>query len=189
MAWHKPDPPLVWRAIATYLSCAFDGPPNAHDVPAGTPSAVRSRLESLRLAPPATFFDSPVFERDAPPAAAAAAGSGAAPGHPTRFSLRLGNRAYPHMKLVIDRAPDGRGHLFRADTHDGHCRPAAGSRDYAVFCKLMDVNRELADRIESAWEAQGIPTFKSFLREDLARRSAQRPDRQDPQDRPAPPGG
>lgn len=161
MGWHKPDPPLVWRAIATYLSLAFDGPPNAHDVPAATPAAVRSRLERLRVAPAADFFASPAFERDP------------ITPEPVKFSLRLGNRTYPHMKLVIDRAPDGSGFLFRADTHDGHCRPAPESRDYPMFCELMEANRELADRIEAAWAAQGIPTFKSFLRDDLARRKAQ----------------
>ncbi|CAA9444100.1 MAG: hypothetical protein AVDCRST_MAG64-4396 [uncultured Phycisphaerae bacterium] len=162
MGWHKPEPPLVWRAIATYLAHAFDGSPDAaaHGAPARTPAAVRLRLESLRATAPADFFASPVFECDAA-------------AHPTKFSLRLGNRTYPHMKLVVDRAPDGRGHLFRADTHDGHCRPAPGSRDYPAFCKLMDVNRDLAARIEAAWEAEGIPTFKSFLRDDLARRRAQ----------------
>ena len=49
-------------------------------------------------------------------------------------------------------------------------RPAPGSRDYQVFMSLMDKNREVADQIESAWETKGLPTFKSFLREDLARR-------------------
>ena len=160
MGWHKPDPPLVWRAITTYLSHAYDGAPNPHGMPASTPSAVRSRLESLRMAPAADFFASPVFERDSAAS-------------PTKYSLRLGNRTYPHMKLVVDRAPDGRGHLFRADTHDGHCRPTPGSRDYPVFCQLMETNRQLAGRIEAAWEAQGIPTFKTFLRDDLARRKAQ----------------
>lgn len=162
MGWHQPEPPLVWRAIATYLSIAFDGPPDAQRVPGKTPAAVKARLESLRSAPPENFFASPVFERDSA-------------GEPTRFSLRLGHRTYPHMKLVIDRAPDGLGHLLRADAHDAHCRPAPGSRDYPAFCKLMDVNRDLADRIEAAWEAEGIPTFKSFLRDDLARRKAQQP--------------
>ncbi len=76
------------------------------------------------------------------------------------------------MKLVIDRAPDGHGHLLRADTHDGHVRPAPGSRDYHAFARLMDLNREVADRIEAAWEADGLPTFKSYLRDDLARRRA-----------------
>ena len=163
MGWHKPEPPVVWRAIATYLSHAFDGPPNAHDVPASTPSAVRSRLEALRMTPPADFFASPVFERDA---------SAATPAGQTKYCLRLGNRTYPHMKFVIDRAPDGHGHLFRADTHDGHCRPAPGARDYPMFCQLMETNRQLAARIEAAWETQGLPTFKTFLRDDLARRKA-----------------
>ena len=34
----------------------------------------------------------------------------------------------------------------------------------------MELNRQVAEEIEAAWERQGIPTFKSFLREDLARR-------------------
>jgi hypothetical protein len=160
MGWHKPEPALVWRAVAAYLPRAYDGAVGSHDVPAGTPSAVRSRLESLRMVAPSDFYASPVLERDNP-------------AHPTKFALRLGNRHYPHMKLVIERAPDGHGHLFRADTHDAHCRPAPGSRDHAVFCRLMDQNREVADAIEAAWEAQGLPTFKSYLRDDLARRKAQ----------------
>ena len=106
------------------------------------------------------FFRAPVFVSDEQPGG-------------TRYSMRLGNRHYPHMKLVIDRSPDGHGHLLRADTHDSHCRPAPGSRDYQAFCQLMDRNREVAERIESAWDAQGIPTFKAYLRDDLARRKAQ----------------
>jgi hypothetical protein len=160
MPWHKPEPAVVWRVVAAYLAHAYDGPVGPHGVPAGTPSAVRARLESLRMAATSEFYASPVLERDNP-------------AHPTKFALRLGNRHYPHMKLVIDRTPDGHGFLFRADTHDAHCRPAPGSRDYAVFCQLMEQNRQIAEAIENAWEAQGIPTFKSFLRDDLARRKAQ----------------
>jgi hypothetical protein len=162
MGWNKPEAPVVWRAITTYLAIAYEGAPSAHGVPSGTPSAVKHRLESLRLAPAADFFASPVFERD-----------NAA--NPTRFSLRLGNRHYPHMKLVIDRAPDGHGHLLRADTHDAHCRPAPGSRDYPAFCQLMEQNRTVADQIETNWAEQGLPTFKTYLRDDLARRKAASP--------------
>lgn len=157
MGWHKPEPALVWRAVTTYLVHAYAAPTGAKGVPTSTPSAVKARLESLRLAPPADFYASPVFERDAP-------------AHPTRFSLRLGNCHYPHMKLVIGRSPDGQGHLLFADTHDAHCRPAPGSRDHHTFCRLMEQNRAVADRIEAAWAEQGLPTFKSYLREDLARR-------------------
>jgi hypothetical protein len=160
MGWHKPEPAVVWRAVTTYLAHAYEGAAGPNGVPAGTPSAVKARLESLRHAPAAEFYASPVFERDSV-------------ANPTKFSLRLGNRHYPHMKLVIDRAPDGHGHLLRADTHDAHCRPAPGSRDYPGFCQLMDRNREVAERIESAWDQQGVPTFKAYLREDLAKRKAQ----------------
>jgi hypothetical protein len=158
MPWQKPEPALVWRAVTTYLTVCYGGPPGANDVPASTPSAVKARLDSLRHAPAKEFYASPVFERDAANAS------------PTKYSLRLGNRHYPHMKLVIERSPDGRGFLLRADTHDAHVRPAPGSRDYAVFTQLMELNRQVAEQIEAAWEGQGIPTFKSFLREDLARR-------------------
>jgi hypothetical protein len=162
MAWQKPNPPLVWQAITSYLAIAYEGPSGPTGIPANTPSAVKSRLESLRLAPAsvADFFASPVFERDSA-------------ANPTKFSLRLGNRHYPHMKLIVERSPDTRGHLFRADTHDAHCCPAPGSRDYFVFSQLMDKNREVAEQIESAWEQQNIPTFKAYLRDDLARRKSQ----------------
>ncbi len=79
MGWHKPEPAVVWRAVATYLARAYEGAVGAHDIPAGTPSAVRARLESLRMVAPTDFYASPVLERD-----------NAA--HPTKFALRLGNR-------------------------------------------------------------------------------------------------
>jgi hypothetical protein len=189
MGWHKPDPALVWRAVSVYMAHAYDAggagaptgaatntlatntaPPSAaatnappanaatpHGIPSATPSAVKARLESLRLAPAVGFYGSPVFERDAAAS-------------PTKYSLRLGNRHYPHMKLVIERSPDGHGHLFRADTHDAHCRPVPNSRDFHVFNKLMEQNRDVAERIEAAWEQAGVPTFKAYLRQDLARR-------------------
>ncbi len=150
MNWEKPSPSAVWQAIDIYLSNAYSGPP---------PSAVRSRLATLRSAPPAEFFDAAVFERDSAPS-------------PARYALRLGNRSYPHMKLIVDRAPDGRGYLFRADTHDGHIQPPPGSRESRAFGELMQANRSIAEAIESAWEQKRVPTFKQFLRDDLARRKA-----------------
>jgi hypothetical protein len=38
----------------------------------------------------------------------------------------------------------------------------------------MDQNRTTAEAIEAAWEEAGLPTFKKFLRDDLARRQAAR---------------
>ena len=146
MRW--PDPPVVWRAIDAFLKVAYGGPP---------PSAVRSRLETLHALDASSFYDSPVFEHR---------GEGAT----ARIFLRLGNRYYPHMKLAIERRPDRHGYLFRADTHDSHCCPVPTSREYPSFRQLMEMNQAVAHAIEAAWEREELPTFKTFLKEDLARR-------------------
>jgi len=77
------------------------------------------------------------------------------------------------MKLVIERSPDGELFLFRADTHDRHCCPPEGAPEHQAFVSLMTKNQELAQAVETAWAEAGLPTFKTWLREDLARRSNQ----------------
>ena len=104
------------------------------------------------------FYGSSIFESDSASAS-------------SKLSLRLGNRFYPHMKLTIERSPDKQSYLFRADTHDRHICPAPGTRDYAAFCELMDNNQKLAQAIEASWAAQHLATFKTYLRDDLARRA------------------
>ena len=151
MSWKKPSAESTWQAIDIYLKHAYADHP---------PAAVRERVEKLKQAPPDAFFDSDVLERDTETP-------------PSRYNLRLGNKLYPHMKLAIERSPDGKTHLFRADTHDRHIRPAPGSRDAAAFEQLMQLNQKLAEQIESAWAAAGLPTFKQYLRDDLARRTTQ----------------
>lgn len=147
MKW--PEPQIVWRAIETYVKVAYDGSP---------PSAVRSRLETLRALDHASFYDSTVFENIT------------TAGATVRVLLRLGNQFYPHMKLAIECRPDKQGYLFRADTHDVHCCPADDSREYNAFRQLMEMNQTVAQAIETAWEKDGLPIFKSYLKEDLARR-------------------
>jgi hypothetical protein len=148
MEWQKPSIDELWRAIDSYLSLAYEGKAPS--------TVVNSRVEALRSVG-AGFYDSPTVERDAPQS-------------PVRYSLRLGNRFYPHMKLVIESTPDRISHMFRADTHDKHIRPAPDSKEYALFCQLMEDNQKLAEAIESEWEKLGLPTFKQYLRKDLARR-------------------
>jgi hypothetical protein len=148
MRW--PEPAVVWGAIEAYIKVAFKGEP---------PSAVRSRLETLRALGDAAFYDSAVFEKKDE-------GAGA------RVLLRLGNQFYPHMKLAIERRPDGHGFLFRADTHDAHCCPGPTSREYQAFRQLMELNQTVAQAVEVEWEKEGLPTFKTYLKEDLARRGA-----------------
>ena len=150
MEWQKPTSPDVWRAIEVYLSHAY--------VDAQPSTSVRARIDALRGIDESGFFAAPQLERDPKEA-------------PRKFSLRLGNHFYPHMKLVIESTPDGQSFMFRADTHDKHIRPAPASKEYAMFCELMENNQKLAEAIEQAWEESGLPTFKQYLRQDLARRA------------------
>lgn len=155
MNWNRPERDELLRAIDVYLSVAYA-------TVAAVPKVVLGRVDPLRALPPddgGAFLAQRPFEAEPPDA-------------PARYFLRLGNASYPHMKLVVDRAPDGVGHLFRADTHDRHIRPAPGTPDADAFAMLMVTNQEYAEKIELAWDAAGLPTFKAFLREDLARRRA-----------------
>src|SRR4051812_40375567 len=101
--WQRPAPRIVWKAVTAYLALAYDGAPDAGGLPTATPSAVRSRLETLRSTPDDAFYDSPVFER--PTAGKETPGKDSREA-PVKYALRLGNRDYPHMKFIIDRAPD-----------------------------------------------------------------------------------
>ena len=58
--------------------------------------------------------------------------------------------------------------------HDQHACPAEGSREYQAFCELMEANQKVAQAIETEWAEKGLPTFKTYLREDLAKRKASR---------------
>jgi hypothetical protein len=145
-----PHPQHVWKAIEGYLRFAYQG--------SNPPPAVQKRLETLRAAGEnGALFASSAFERD----------SGKVP---KKYSLRLGNRFYPHMKLCIDERPDQGGFFFRADTHDRHICPQPASKEHSAFRELMERNQRLAQSIETTWEEGGLPTFKTYLKQDLARR-------------------
>ncbi len=150
MQVERPDPSDVLRAVDTYIKVGYGDE--------ALPAHVRSQLAVLQTWK-GDFFRSPAIASD-----------GGTP--PKRYSIRLGNRYYPHMKLAVERSPDGKAYLFRADTHDGHVQPAPGSSEQAAFRELTEKNRALADAIEAAWDEQNLPTFKRFLRNDLARRKA-----------------
>jgi hypothetical protein len=143
-----PDREEILRAVDIYVSQAY---------PQGMPVVARSQVDVLKQwAGP--FMKCPIFIPDANSADA-------------RISLRLGNATYPHMKLRIEPAPNGSRFLFRADAHDRHICPPAGSPEYVEFCRLMESNQRFVVAIESEWEMAGLATFKSYLREDLKRRA------------------
>ncbi len=147
MATPLPDPARVHQAIEIYLAQAYPG--------RAIPVSVQSLLSVLRSWS-GEFFKAPVFAADSPTA-------------PTRYTLRLGNLHYPHMKLVMQKSPHGEMFLFRADTHDQHICPPPSSPEYSAFRELMERNQAIAASIEHAWVASGLPTFASYLEADLAR--------------------
>lgn len=147
--WPRATPEQLRLAIGIYLHHAY---PDAL-----VPPAVRQRLDAIDGAGPDELYQSTALEP-------------VPPDRPTRYNLRLGNHRYPNMKLVIERSPDGGTALFRADTHDRQFCPMPGQRDHDAFCQLIRENQQIAQQIESDWEQHGLPTFKTFLRQDLAKR-------------------
>ena len=145
-----PDPSQVMQAIDIYLRHAYGDEP---------PVTVRSQLAVLKNWG-GPFFRAPVFVSE-----------DQAQGK--RYSMRLGNRHYPHMKLRIEPSPDGSRYLFRCDSHDRHVCPPETSPEHKAFRDLMEKNQQVVEGVEAAWAAEGVPTFKTYLREDLARRRAE----------------
>jgi len=149
MRCNFPEPAQFHKAVDLYL---------AHAYPTAPPVTVRSLLNLLKTWA-GDFYASPAFartgERDCP-----------------RMTVRLGNVAYPHMKLALEPSPDGQSYLFKADSHDKHLCPAQNDPDYAAFMQLREKNQQIVDKIEHAWGEAGVPTFKTFLQADLARRGS-----------------
>ena len=142
-----PEPAQFHKAIDIYL---------AHAYPTAPPLTVRSMMNLLKTWA-GEFYASPAFARTGDPAC-------------PRLTVRLGNSAYPHMKLALEPAPDGQSYLFKADSHDKHLCPAQNDPDYGAFMDLRAKNQKIVEKIEGAWAQSGIPTFKTFLQADLAQR-------------------
>lgn len=144
MAGNAPVISDVRLAIELFLRHAYAG--------ARPPRAVAEVVEQLRIGNDLEFLSRPCWERD--------------PSEPcSRYSLRLGNRAYPHMKMMLQRRPDGLGYVFRVDTHDHHVARAGLGREAQAFDGVLRADAKIADAIESAWEAAGLPTAKVFTTE------------------------
>ncbi len=80
------------------------------------------------------------------------------PGHPCcRYSLRLGNRNYPFMKLLLQEHLVPGEFFFAVDTHD-QLDIKADYPDYAAWNALRQFNRDLKQRIENEFAAAGLDT-------------------------------
>ncbi len=80
--------------------------------------------------------------------------------------LRLGQKNYPHMKMLLQPSPDLDEYLFFADSHDRHLFTAVESEAQALAA-LRQANAEITRKIEKQWEQAGLPTFQSYLRRSM----------------------
>lgn len=95
------------------------------------------------------------------------------PGHPcVRYSLRLGNRNYPFMKLVLQEHLLAGEFFFAVDTHDQmDIRPDLP--DYEAWMAVRRFNRELKCQIEEAFDRGGLDTSACLRRAAAARACAE----------------
>lgn len=83
------------------------------------------------------------------------------------FALRIGNAVYPHMKLRLSRPPKDPVFLFTVDSHDAILSAPAATPDYVLIEELKRHNAELANRIAAAWDHEGLPTERNYLRQKI----------------------
>lgn len=150
MKLERMTPAHVKQAVAIYLDHAWP------DGPKGKPRAIAeaiadsSALKELRAAFATTRSEKSSQYR--------------------RYWLRLGNSRYPWMKFVVQEYLVDGEFFFSVDTHDElKIDPAAP--DYASWCELQEVNRDLKRDIETHWARADLPTHGDLraLCEGLAR--------------------
>jgi len=144
----------IRRAIELYLDGAYGSE---------RPAAAARFLPPPRF-DPATWLMSAFIERDPP----------SAPFQNVRsFALRIGNRRYPHMKLRLSRPPQEPVYVFSVDCHDGMFKAPPGSADAEALEDLRRRNADIAADIHAAWEKEGLPTERSYLRRKIDEKKAE----------------
>jgi CheY-like chemotaxis protein len=93
------------------------------------------------------------------------------PGHPChRYSLRLGNRNYPFMKLLLQEHLVAGEFFFAVDTHD-QMEIKPDYPDYEAWMAVRRFNRDLKRQIEGRLQDAGLDTC-AVVRRMLAERCA-----------------
>ncbi len=87
------------------------------------------------------------------------------PGKATIYALRLGNAAYPHMKLQVQAWPNKPSYLLSVNTHDQAPTIDPKDPEAELLRALQRENQKLKERIEAAWDTAGLPTFLRYLRD------------------------
>src|SRR5262249_20000825 len=84
------------------------------------------------------------------------------------YAWRLGCCHFPHLKLRVTNPDQSGTWVFSVDTHDA-VRLEPNHPDAPRWGRMQQANQELKERIEAAWEAAGLVTFRALLRRDLDR--------------------
>ncbi len=155
---------ILKQAVSIYMNLAYPG--------CEPPEVVRRRLDWNPGLDAATLLSEPPFER---------AGKSKSTGT-LIYALRLGNAAYPHMKLQIQPWANDAGFLLSVNTHDQVLALDPDCGDMPAFRALQTENQRLKEVIEQAWDEAGLPTFLRYLRDYISRRSSegQNPSTQSP---------
>jgi CheY-like chemotaxis protein len=74
-----------------------------------------------------------------------------------RYALRLGNRNYPFMKLVLQEHLVAGEFIFGVDTHD-EMEIKPDFPDYEAWMAVRRFNRKLKGEIETQLASEGVPT-------------------------------
>ena len=141
------------EAVRIYLEEAYGASP--------VPPEVRKRLAWGEGGSLADLAAGEAFERtptDAPPREC------------RHLRLRLGNRAYPHMKLAVDRIPETDDWVLAVDCHDRHILASVPQEQRGALEALFRENAALKMRIERRWTQAGQPTFENYIRGRLSGR-------------------
>jgi hypothetical protein len=85
------------------------------------------------------------------------------------YAFRLGSSVFPHLKLQVIWHPESGEWLFAVDTHDAIFLPSnyPDQDQLRRLNELKTKNRQLKERIEQAWEEDGLLTFSALLRRAL----------------------
>jgi CheY-like chemotaxis protein len=78
-----------------------------------------------------------------------------------RFVKRLGNKNYPHMKLVVEECLIPDEFFLAVDTHD-ELELKPDYPDYDAWQALKAKNRAIKDAIEARWREADLPTYASL---------------------------
>jgi hypothetical protein len=145
-----PTPQEVRRAAEIYIEHAYEGN--------GPPEQARAFLPPEGDFDVAEWLAGEMIQRDPPKGDIASLKTA---------DVRLGNAAYPNMKLRLARLPNDPGFVFVVDSHDAILQAPPGSPDAAMLEELKAHNAKLNDAILVAWDAAGLPTERNYLRRKL----------------------